>query len=96
MKYLIPLLLISTSAIAQQTKPCEESQKIYNFLIDNYGEKPFVEMKETTGRKLVIFVNPQTGSWTVITTDDKIACGISSGKEFTPADPNRYKKEDPS
>jgi hypothetical protein len=99
MKYLIPLLLISTSAIAQQAGPCDETQKVYNFLINNYGEKPFVEMKDNKDRKMIMFVNPETGTWTVIITDDKIACGVSAGKNFTPADPKRYqekKKEDPS
>ena len=99
MKYLIPLLLISTSAIAQQSGPCDESQKVYELLTNQYGEKPFVEMKDSKGRKLIMFVNPQTGSWTVVATDDSIACGISAGKEFTPADSKRFtekKKEDPS
>ena len=99
MKYIIPLLLVSTSALAQQTGPCDESQKVYELLTKQYGEKPFVEMRDTKGRKMVMFVNPQTGSWTVIATDDKTSCGISAGKEFLPADPNRFKEEpkkDPS
>lgn len=92
-------LLISAPALAQQAGPCDESQKVYELLTGSYGEKPFIEMKDSKNRKLVMFVNPQTGTWTVIATDDKLACGISAGKEFTPADPNRFKiepKKDPS
>jgi len=101
MKYLVPLLLISTSAFAQQQQngPCDEAQKVFELLTNKYSEKPFIEMKDSKGRKLVMFVNPQTGTWTVIATDDKIACGISAGSDFTPADPNKFKvelKKDPS
>jgi len=101
MKYLIPLMLLSTTAMAQkqQNGPCDQAQRVYNLLIQNYGERPFIEMVDNKGHKLIMFVNPETSTWTIVATDDSIACGISAGKDFTPADPKRFqekKKENPS
>jgi hypothetical protein len=99
MKYLIPLLLISTSALAQQQPgPCASKEKTHELLTKQYGEKPFVEMKDNFGRQFVMYVNPNSGTWTVIVTKDDMSCGVSAGKDLTPVDPKRFeqKKSDPS
>jgi len=97
MKYLIPLLLISTSSLAQQQSgPCDTKQKTHELLTKQYGEKPFIEMKDNFDNQFVMYVNPNTGTWTVVSTKDDVSCGVSAGKDLTPADPNRFKKEDPS
>ena len=97
MRYLIPLLLLSTTAVAQQQGqgPCDTAQKVHDFLTQQYGEKPFVEFKDSQGRQLIMYVNPQSGSYTVIATNGAMSCGISVGGSFTPADPNRFKTEEP-
>ena len=99
MKYLIPFLLISTSVLAQQQSgPCDTKEKTHELLTKQYGEIPFVEMKDNFGRQFVMYVNPNTGTWTVIATKDDVSCGVSAGKDLTPADPKRFelKKSDPS
>jgi len=99
MKYLIPLLLLSTSSLAQQqSNPCDTNEKTNELLTKQYGEKPFIEMKDNSGRQFVMYVNPNTGTWTVIATNDDLSCGVSAGKDFTPADPKRFeeKKGNPS
>ena len=99
MKYLIPFLLISTSVLAQQQSgPCDTKEKTHELLTKQYGEIPFVEMKYNFGRQFVMYVNPNTGTWTVIATKDDVSCGVSAGKDLTPADPKRFelKKSDPS
>jgi hypothetical protein len=101
MRYLIPLLLLSTAAVAQQ-QSCGTSQKVHDFLSNDYGEKPFIEMKDERDRQFIMYVNPDTGSWTVVLlTDQGTLCGVSSGKGMIPAT-KRFettppkKKEDPS
>lgn len=99
MKYLISLLLISTSAFAQQqTSPCDTKEKTHELLTKQYGERPFIEMKDNFDRQFVMYVNPNTGTWTVIATKDDLSCAVSAGKDFTPADPKRFdeKKGNPS
>ena len=85
MRYLIPLLLVSTSVIAEDLPRCADAQKMHDFLYTEYGEKIFIEMKNSQGGQLVLYVNPDTSTWTVIETDWKKSCGISAGTDFKPS-----------
>jgi len=97
MRYLIPLLLMTTAAVAQQQSqnPCDTAQKVHEFLTQQYGEKPFIEFKDSQGRQMIMYVNPTTGSYTVITTNNISSCGVSAGSSFAPADQNRFKESEP-
>ena len=92
MKYLIPMLIICTPVVAQQSnmQRCADAQKIHDFLVIEYGEKPFAEMKNSDGQQLIMYVNPTTSSYTVIVTDMKQSCGVSAGKDFKPATEKRF------
>jgi hypothetical protein len=95
MKYLIPLLLLSTAAVAQQSR-CGSGQEIHDMLSNDYHEKPFVEMKDNQDRQFIMYVNPDSGTWTVVQlTESGLLCGISAGKGFTPAITKRYETTDP-
>jgi len=86
MKYLLPLLLFIPGAVQAQQAACGASQKVHDFLVNDYGEKPFIEMKDEKDRQFLMYVNPDTGTWTVTQlTEGGVMCGISSGKGFTPA-----------
>jgi hypothetical protein len=86
MKYLIPLLLLSTAAIADTPTKCGKSQDVHNFLSNQFGEKPFIEMKLNDNQQFIMYVNPNTGTWTVTQlTENGLMCGVSAGKDFTPA-----------
>ena len=93
MKYLLPLLLISTSVFAQENSNCTTNSNLHNLLTQKYGEKPFVQMKDGNGRQLIMYVSPVTGSWTVIATSGDTSCGLASGDEFSPVDADRFKVE---
>lgn len=105
MKYLITtLLILSTSSVYADTQigKCGSAQDVHNFLSKQFGEKPFIEMKDINDRQFIMYVNPNGSSWTVVQlTEQGQMCGISSGKDFTPAT-KRYeitepkKKENPS
>ena len=48
MKYLIPFLLLSTSALAQQQSgPCDTKEKIHEVLTKQYGDSPSSDQKTT-------------------------------------------------
>ena len=71
MKYLIPLLLLSTAAFAQEapltnSARCAKADKIYQFLNSEYGEIPFAEFKDQGGRDIVMFVSPTQSTWSVL------------------------------
>ena len=95
MRYLIPLLVISSSALAEEApnmSRCADAQKIHDFLVTEYGEKPFAEMKTVDGNQLIMYVNPKTSTYTVVATDYKISCGISAGKDFKPATEKHFEE----
>ena len=96
MKYLIPLLLLSTVAIADEepaTNPkCAAADKIYQYLGSEYGEIPFAEFKDQSGRDLVMYLSPKTSTWSVLQVYGSFYCVISSGTEFKPADQKNYEK----
>ena len=89
------MLIICTPVVAQQSnmQRCADAQKIHDFLVTEYGEKPFAEMKNSDGQQLIMYVNPKTSSYTVIVTDMKQSCGVSAGNDFKPATEKHF--EDP-
>ena len=96
MRYLIPMLIICTPVVAQQPnmQRCADAQKIHDFLVTEYGEKPFAEMKNSDGQQLIMYVNPKTSSFTVIVTDMKQSCGVSAGTDFKPSTEKHFKDPD--
>jgi len=101
MKYLLPLVLIATPVLAEDAQPqnmsrCADAQKIHNFLVNEYGEKPFAEMKNSQGGQIIMYVNPKTSSYTVIQTDMKVSCGVSAGTDFKPATEKHWKDPEPN
>lgn len=87
MRYLIPLMLLATPALAQENmERCADTDKIVKFLAESYGERPFVEMDNKYEKHLVLFWNGDTGTWTVVAVDKDKACGVDAGKNMKPAD----------
>ena len=96
MKYLLPLLLISTAALAEEeaapSPRCAKAEKVYQFLDSEYGEIPFAEFKDQQGRDLVMYLSPKTSTWSVLQIYGNYYCVISSGTEFKPAEQKNYDK----
>jgi len=94
MKYLIPLLLVSTVATAQETPSrCASGEKIFSYLSQQYGEIPFAELLDPQDRHMVMLVSPKTSTWTVLmeeTTDH--FCAVAAGSKFEPADQKKFEK----
>ena len=95
MKYLIPLLIINTAAIAQEEpqSKCADAGKLIQFLAKDYGEIPFAEFTTNAGTHLLMFVSPKTSTYTVVSVENEDTyCGVSAGKDFKPANQKDYEK----
>jgi len=90
-KYLIALSLALTCAASYAQKPVETNKKIVCFpvnvllkdLKDKHGEEPMV-LGVTSNMKDVaigVYINKETGSYTVIEFDSQAACVISVGTD---------------
>jgi hypothetical protein len=90
-KYLIALCLALTCAASYAQKPVETNKKIVCFpvkvlmkdLKDKYGEEPMV-MGTTSNMSdvaMALYLNKETGSYTIIEFDREAACVISIGKD---------------
>jgi hypothetical protein len=89
-KYLIALTLAVLCITASAQKPIESSKKVVCYplnvmlkdLKDKYGEEPMVMGIEGTMADvgMGLYINKDTGSYTVIEFDKEAACVISVGK----------------
>lgn len=87
----IMMLLGSTAEAAKKPKPkpkpqCGPAAQAIKGLKDSYGEIPFAVMSDNEGHQLILFVSPQTWTWTIMqdTHDDKF-CLVANGTDFKPA-----------
>ena len=85
MKYLaLALALIATPAAAQQQ--CGPEVPVMKMLQESHGEVPFAEGVSKRGARIVIVVNPETQTYTVLAVSpNKIACLVDAGEGFQPA-----------
>ncbi len=84
---IVAFLLSLASCIAnaqsfQTNKPiiCDEIQKVIQSLGENYKEKP-VWLATGEGTKFSLFVNKETGSWTLLQFNSEVACILGVGKD---------------
>lgn len=85
MKYLaLTLALIATPVAAQQQ--CGPEAPVMKMLQESHGEVPFAEGVSKRGARIVIVVNPDTRTYTVLAvTPQKMACMVDAGEGFQPA-----------
>jgi hypothetical protein len=74
---------IEKPVMASKKIVCVSVKKAMADLKDKYGEEPIV-MGNVTNMddvKMAVFINPDTGSFTVLEFDDAAACVVSVGKD---------------
>lgn len=83
----VAFLFCLTSSIAnaqsfQSNKPviCDNVQKIIQALGDNYEEKP-IWAGTGEGTRFSLFINQNTGSWTIIQFTTEFACILGVGND---------------
>lgn len=87
MKYLLVLLMIATSVYAQG--PIKADKQVICFpiktlqkdLFNKYGEEPMFIGKHSAMDRVItaVYLNPDTGTYTVVEMDDEAGCIISIG-----------------
>lgn len=81
-------LLIGSPAIAQD---CGGFADVTAYLSEEYGETVAVRGLDAAGNAIVMFANPDTGTWTAfVVTPDGNACRVADGVAFEqlPPKPN--------
>ena len=85
--------MFASSAFAQEveifelTRPmkCAKTEDVISFVFENYGETmSWVGKDENNSSYLSIYKNKETGTWTLIQYDSRIACFIGSGSQGSP------------
>lgn len=90
MRTILALIAMTTPALAQT--PCLPTLDAYAAaLSDRYGESVQAVGTMGDGAPLLMFANPETGSWTIIVqAPDGRYCSPASGQNYTavkPGDP---------
>lgn len=72
-------------AVAQAQQQCMDFAAAQQAFQEKYGEQIAVTMTDAEGRFVFIFVNPDTGTWSIGLSPPAPAlyCPISSGEDFT-------------
>lgn len=78
---LIPVAVYAQEFNITKTLPCDTAQNMFKALDQRYKETPILVMdsKET---KIIVTVNLETATWTVLETDGENACALSFGQGF--------------
>ena len=88
---MLALALMATPAAAQMqvTLPCAPSLQVQKGL-EKYAEVPVGAGLNTKGLPVMIQMNPDTGTWTIlIRTPDGTTCIISGGEGYTVIAPEK-------
>lgn len=78
--------LISSIANAQEifdlTKPlkCSKAEDVMNFFAQKFQEAPLWVGKTNTGTHIVLLVNKETRTWTLVEYDSSIGCVLGAGE----------------
>lgn len=88
-------LLLNTTTFAQQpdeiielVKPmkCSRAESVLNFFTDKFKEKPLWVGKTSTDTHVVLLVNKETKTWTLIEYDSRLACVLDAGETSSSTD----------
>ena len=85
-KLLLPFLLLSQPVYAEEVA-CNTLELVHDVLANKHGEKPFIEMVNSDGKRSIIYLNPETKTYTILyfNSDKNIACMADSGDSLQPA-----------
>ena len=83
-RFLTAAVLSLSATIASAQENCYSIPKITEVLHDNFGEQPRVVATFETPGGVIIFVNPETDTWTLVTINaNDIACIAGGGVGIT-------------
>ena len=85
--------LISSIAHAQQiidlnkAMKCSDAQVVMNYFVDTHKEIPVWVGKSVHNTNITLLMNRETGSWTVIEYDTRLACVLGAGEDRSGSKP---------
>lgn len=59
---------------------CSRAESVMNFFREKFQEMPLWVGKTATGTHIVLLVNKQTKTWTLIEYDSRLACVLGAGE----------------
>ena len=59
--------------------PCFDAMEARQTLAEKYGEEMHMIGEAVEGGQIVLFANPETGTWTIVEMRGRAACYVSSG-----------------
>lgn len=87
--YLYILILIPTLAFAEPEvlnfqSYCDTTEKIVKVLRDRFDEMPYVTgiADDLASSSMSVWVNPNTGTWSILSTKNEFSCVIGTGVKF--------------
>ena len=97
-KLIMAFLFCLTSSIASaqeivdltKAMKCSDPQKVMNYFTDTHMETPVWVGKTVHNSRITLLMNRQTGSWTMIEYDDKMACVLGAGEDNTASKPETF------
>lgn len=87
---LVIVILGVASSIARANPQCGPEADVMAALVTKYGEAPIFSGDTDSTSRIVITVNSDTGTWTVLTLQSGVACFRAAGRSFAtmPVKPN--------
>jgi hypothetical protein len=85
----VTVALFAGTACAQvppPPPPCGPADQMIARLGQMFGERPFVRGTNAAGTEIVLLLSPDSRSWTLLLTQDGMACMIMSGTDMQPAE----------
>jgi hypothetical protein len=89
-------LLLSTTVFAQQyegevvelskTMKCSKAELVMSFFSEKFKEKPLWVGKTSFGTHIVLLVNKDSRTWTMIEYDSRLACVLGAGESSSSTD----------
>jgi hypothetical protein len=69
-------------AFAQDQAPCAPPDVILQIIHDDYGEDPEIIGQTADGVMMVLTLNHETGSWTILEQRGALLCGVITGEHY--------------
>ena len=82
-----PVTILASALLISDThlqNGCNDYDVMENVLASDYGERPVVNMKDRDGGSLVLYVNPDTLTWTLILVNytKNTSCIVDTGNKI--------------
>jgi hypothetical protein len=77
----IPLTVSAQEFNITKNLPCDTAQNMFRALEQRYKEVP-IFIADTKETKVVLAVNLETATWTMLETDGESACALAFGQGF--------------